>query len=184
MGGNVTAVNSLVEWRELLSKGGLVMVDCYATWCPPCKVGARAQMRMRRSPRPCPQVHTSPCAVAVNRFHFTNRRPLPWPASLIPARCACTSSAGLTFGHSRRTQAAAPVYARMSEEFTSVTFAKVNVDEVRDVAKLLGISAMPTFKLFRGETELGTQRGWSESAVRKMLVDAGATSSPPAPKTD
>ena len=72
----------------------------------------------------------------------------------------------------------------MSEEFTSVTFAKVNVDEVRDVAKLLGISAMPTFKLFRGETELGTQRGWSESAVRKMLVDAGATSSPPAPKTD
>lgn len=46
-------------------------------------------------------------------------------------------------------KAAAPVYAKLSEEFTPETccFAKVDVDEARDVAQRLGISAMPTFKV-------------------------------------
>lgn len=42
----------------------------------------------------------------------------------------------------------------------------MNVDDAADVAKQLGISAMPTFKLFRGSEELGTQRGWSEGQAR------------------
>ncbi|EOD18409.1 hypothetical protein EMIHUDRAFT_420431 [Emiliania huxleyi CCMP1516] len=106
-GGNITAVKSLEDWRSLLNGSSLTLVDCYATWCPPCK-------------------------------------------------------------------AAAPVFARMSEEYPDVTFAKVNVDDAADVAKQLGISAMPTFKLFRGSEELGTQRGWSEGQVREMLDKAGA----------
>ena len=53
----------------------VVVVDCYATWCPPCK--------------------------------------------------AC-----------------APIYAKMSENFSSCVFAKVNVDEAKDVAGTLGIRSM------------------------------------------
>jgi hypothetical protein len=36
----VMSIHSMAEWRELLAKGELVLVDCYATWCPPCKVNA------------------------------------------------------------------------------------------------------------------------------------------------
>ena len=33
----------------------------------------------------------------------------------------------------------------------------------------LGISAMPTFKVFKAKKEVGEQRGWSEKAVRTLL---------------
>jgi thioredoxin-like negative regulator of GroEL len=62
----------------------------------------------------------------------------------------------------------------MSLEYPGVTFAKVNVDDAKDVSSSLGISAMPTFKLFRGTRELKAQQGWSEGEVRKMLAEAGA----------
>ena len=48
-------------------------------------------------------------------------------------------------------KAAAPVYARMSEEYdeASCAFAKFNVDDVRELGQKLEISAMPTFKVFK-----------------------------------
>lgn len=112
-GGKVTTIHSLEEWDALLSdaaaKGKVVVVDAYATWCPPCK-------------------------------------------------------------------AAAPVYARMSEEYdaASCAFAKFNVDDVRALQSRLEVSAMPTFKLFKNKAEVGVQRGWSESEVRKLLEANGA----------
>ena len=42
-------------------------------------------------------------------------------------------------------------------------FAKFNTDEVREMGSLLGISAMPTFKVFKAKAEVGCQRGWNES---------------------
>lgn len=80
-GGELTTVQSLSEWESCLStadaKNKVLVVDCYATWCPPCKT-------------------------------------------------------------------AAPVYARMSEMFTqeSCVFAKVNVDQARDVAQALKVTSM------------------------------------------
>ena len=97
-------------------------------------------------------------------------------------------------------KAAAPVYAKMSQEYdeASCIFTKFNVDEVRELGSMLGISAMPTFKLFKANTEVGSchrhissthpiedrrpwmpaqvavQRGWSESKVRDMLEVNGA----------
>jgi thiol-disulfide isomerase/thioredoxin len=44
-------------------------------------------------------------------------------------------------------KAAAPVYAKLSEEFENCCFAKVDVDNARDVSQRLGIQAMPTFKV-------------------------------------
>ena len=45
----------------------------------------------------------------------------------------------------------------------SCVFAKFNTDEVRGMGSLLGISAMPTFKVFKAKAEVGCQRGWNES---------------------
>lgn len=45
----------------------------------------------------------------------------------------------------------APVFEKMSEEMIHVViFAKVDVDEVTDVAERCNIQAMPTFQLYRG----------------------------------
>merc|ERR1712196_157501 len=112
-GGRITSIHSMEEWQSTLAKAeankGIVCVDCYATWCPPCK-------------------------------------------------------------------AAAPVFAKMSETYTeeSCIFAKVNVDEVRDVAAALQIKAMPTFKVFKGKTEVGVQQGWSEAKVKELIESNGA----------
>lgn len=35
--GVVTALGSVAEWEEVLSKGGNAVIDFTATWCPPCK---------------------------------------------------------------------------------------------------------------------------------------------------
>jgi Thioredoxin len=43
----------------------------------------------------------------------------------------------------------------MSNEYTSVTFAKVDVDEAEDVAASEGIQAMPTFKFYKGGIKVG-----------------------------
>jgi hypothetical protein len=48
--------------------------------------------------------------------------------------------------------------------------AQVDVDVARDVASACSISAMPTFKVYRDGKECGSVRGWSESAVRDLLM--------------
>ena len=80
-------------------------------------------------------------------------------------------------------KAAAPVYAKLSEQFSaeSSTFCKVNVDVARDVAKQLNISAMPTFKVFKGGAEVESQQGWpGEAKIRELLVKQGALEAPKA----
>ena len=106
-GSKVVSVKSAEAWRALLKENALVIVDFYATWCPPCK-------------------------------------------------------------------AAAPVFAGMSKEeaYSGVVFAKVNVDELRDVAREAGISAMPTFKLYSSGKEANSRQGWSASVVRTMIDEA------------
>ena len=110
-GGRITSVHNCAEWEELLrmSKGKVVVVDAYATWCPPCK-------------------------------------------------------------------AAAPKYARMSEEFGDNTvFTKFNTDEAKDLSRSLGISAMPTFKVFKDGKEVDSMRGFAgEGALRDLLKKHGA----------
>ena len=49
-GGRLTSIHSVDEWSALLRSAAqsnqLVVVDCYATWCPPCRVAAPAFARM------------------------------------------------------------------------------------------------------------------------------------------
>lgn len=44
----------------------------------------------------------------------------------------------------------APQFEKLSEEYTTVTFAKVDVDKADDVAAAEGVQAMPTFKFYKG----------------------------------
>ena len=114
--GSVVSVGSVAQWSSLLENAAadnrLVLVDCFAYWCPPCK-------------------------------------------------------------------AAAYIYAQMSLEYDDVCFAKVDVDAASDVARLLGVSAMPTFFLFGCEATESAYRcldecvGWSESRVRRLLESRG-----------
>ncbi|OPL20848.1 thioredoxin-like 1-like protein, partial [Mytilus galloprovincialis] len=43
----------------------------------------------------------------------------------------------------------APVYQKLSDEYSDCIFLKVDVDEVEDVAAESGISAMPTFQCYK-----------------------------------
>ena len=112
--GNVVSISSMSEWSALLEDAGvhgrLLIVDCFAYWCPPCK-------------------------------------------------------------------AAALTYAQMSLEYEEAVFAKVDVDAASDVARLLEVSAMPTFFLFEVHspdyTCVDKCVGWSESGVRRMLESRG-----------
>ncbi|KAI5866734.1 thioredoxin-like protein [Durotheca rogersii] len=50
-------------------------------------------------------------------------------------------------------KAIAPVLAKYSDQFPSIYFAKIDVDELPELAQQLKITAMPTFLLFTGSTE-------------------------------
>jgi thioredoxin 1 len=71
-------------------------------------------------------------------------------------------------------KAAAPVFAAMSTQFGKCCFAKVNVDDAKDLAKDLGITSMPTFKIFKGRQEVATAQGWNEAGMRAALLEHGA----------
>ena len=69
----------------------------------------------------------------------------------------------------------APIFAKMSEQFEDVTFAKFDVDEVSDLARRLEISAMPTFKIFKAGKEVEVQRGFpGEGKIRELIMKHGA----------
>lgn len=66
----------------------------------------------------------------------------------------------------------APHVVKLSNDtFPDVTFYKVDVDEVPDVAQELGVRAMPTFVIFKDGEKVGEVVGANakalEAAVRK-----------------
>mmetsp|Transcript_16086 Transcript_16086/g.26268 ORF Transcript_16086/g.26268 Transcript_16086/m.26268 type:complete len:155 (-) Transcript_16086:834-1298(-) len=111
-GSRVVTIESKSEFEKLVEKckkaGALLLVDYYATWCPPCR-------------------------------------------------------------------AASPVYQEMSKGYddNQVIFAKVNVDDVKELSSAHGVSAMPTFKIFNGDSkEVFSLQGWNEDKLRLGLLEA------------
>merc|ERR1719183_3384128 len=52
-----------------------------------------------------------------------------------------------------------PEYAKLSEKYPDITFAKVDVDECQEAAQTASISSMPTFQFFKFGSFLGQFSG-------------------------
>mmetsp|Transcript_15139 Transcript_15139/g.21128 ORF Transcript_15139/g.21128 Transcript_15139/m.21128 type:complete len:125 (+) Transcript_15139:3-377(+) len=64
-----------------------------------------------------------------------------------------------------------PVIEQYSTEFTNVTFIKVNVDELEDVASSQGISAMPSFFFFVGGKKVKEIIGANQQGVKDAIKE-------------
>mmetsp|Transcript_23929 Transcript_23929/g.70564 ORF Transcript_23929/g.70564 Transcript_23929/m.70564 type:complete len:258 (-) Transcript_23929:968-1741(-) len=66
-------------------------------------------------------------------------------------------------------QQIAPKYKELAAALPHVKFLKVDVDECKDVSQQYGVSAMPTFKMFRAGAEVGSMQGADEGALRDKV---------------
>ncbi|CZT25144.1 related to thioredoxin [Ramularia collo-cygni] len=70
-----------------------------------------------------------------------------------------------------------PIFEQLAAQESKpgrITFAKVNVDNQRQVASSYGISAMPTFLVLKGSKVIETVRGANPSALRSAILSAAA----------
>lgn len=74
----------------------------------------------------------------------------------------------------------------MSEEYTaeSTIFVKVDGDQAREVLTANGVSAFPTFKVFKGNAEVLIKGGFAKDDIAKAMVSAGAALAGAGTKTD
>jgi len=63
----------------------------------------------------------------------------------------------------------APMLDDMSNVETSVTFLKVDVDEVEDVAKAENIEAMPTFLFYKKNAKVGEVVGAAIDKIKDIV---------------
>jgi thioredoxin 1 len=65
-------------------------------------------------------------------------------------------------------------YHRFSDEFPSIHFVKIDVDEVPDVAQELGIRAMPTFLIFKDGEKVQEVVGANPQALKAAIDKVAA----------
>lgn len=100
----------------------------------------------------------------------------------LPAQ-SLTSSASVYADWCGPCKAIAPIYEKLSTELSrpnQITFTKVNTDNNRDIAQTYGITAMPTFMIFKNGRETKRIRGADPKALDaaiKSLADEAASSS-------
>eukprot|EP00112_Aurelia_sp_Birch-Aquarium-sp1_P003904 Seg1441.2 transcript_id=Seg1441.2/GoldUCD/mRNA.D3Y31 product=Thioredoxin-1 protein_id=Seg1441.2/GoldUCD/D3Y31 len=63
----------------------------------------------------------------------------------------------------------APKIESLSQIYTDVVFAKVNVDENADTAESCGVNAMPTFMLYKNGAKVGEVIGANENKVKELI---------------
>lgn len=64
----------------------------------------------------------------------------------------------------------APLFAEMAEKNPDVEFVKVDVDQAEDVAGLCGITAMPTFHVYKGGAKADEMRGADPNGLATMVA--------------
>ncbi|CAH0375152.1 unnamed protein product [Pelagomonas calceolata] len=81
-------------------------------------------------------------------------------------------------------RACTPAFGAMSMKLAGAEFVKCDVDECREVAQREGVSAMPTFKIYKGGKCAWTCTGFRSSDIEAKLLELGATRATATNKTD
>ncbi|KAG0229446.1 hypothetical protein BGW41_003023 [Actinomortierella wolfii] len=68
----------------------------------------------------------------------------------------------------------APKYEAFSQEFTNITFLKIDVDEVPEVSEKAGIRAMPTFQTYFNGEKKGELLGADPNKLKKLIEELAA----------
>ena len=66
-------------------------------------------------------------------------------------------------------KAMAPFFEQLSTKYTSVVFAKVNVDEAEELSNFFSVTALPTFILLKNGKEIKRFSGSSRQRLEEML---------------
>ncbi|CCD52692.1 hypothetical protein BofuT4_P001390.1 [Botrytis cinerea T4] len=69
-------------------------------------------------------------------------------------------------------KAIAPKVSQLSEAYPAAHFIKIDVDELPEVAQELGIRAMPTFVIFKGEEKFAEVVGANPAALEDAISKA------------
>ena len=80
-------------------------------------------------------------------------------------------------------KAIAPVYEQLSSQLSRpnrITFTKVDTDAQQELARAYGVTAMPTFMIFKNQRRIDTIKGADNKrlseAVRKLAIEAESSS--------
>ena len=80
-------------------------------------------------------------------------------------------------------KAIAPVYEQLSTQLSRpnrITFTKVDTDAQQELARAYGVTAMPTFMIFKNQRRIDTIKGADNKrlseAVRKLAIEAESSS--------
>ncbi|CAI2165750.1 5128_t:CDS:2 [Funneliformis geosporum] len=71
--------------------------------------------------------------------------------------------------------AIAPVYQQLSTRYRHVNFAKVDVDQVREVSNKEGVTSMPTFKFYKNGIEIAKLTGANPEGLRLLVEQHAGT---------
>ena len=63
-----------------------------------------------------------------------------------------------------------PVFCSLSEEFSNVTFIKVNIDDNKSIADRYGVKSIPTFIFFKDGKKVHTITGFKNKPVMRKAL--------------
>ena len=132
----------MADFKSATAESGLMVLDCMATWCGPCKVIAPV--------------------VRLVLLHFLPTNP-PTPSKLpIPSLIPTI--------HTNADSGIVTQVVKMSNNYPNARFYKLDVDEVPDVAHELGVRAMPTFIVFKDGEKVGEVVGANAKALEALVA--------------